>query len=461
MTEQDIAANGGAVFRDVDVLVAGGGMAGVAAAVCAARNGARTLLVERYGRLGGSATTSLVCTLFGSVRSDLVQEFDRRYRQIGRHWDLLDVVCADMLEEAGAEILLHAWAFQSIKEGNRVCGARLLGKQGILMVRAAVVIDATADADLAVHAGAAFEYGREPDGLLQPMSIMYRLGGVDKNRAFLCGSEETAHRIEWDGRSWHDRVAEACLAGRLPEKVGIIRLYEAPNPGERLVNATQCNYVSGTDVADLTRAEIDGRRQAIAITDFIRSNAPGYEQCYIAQMPAAIGVRETRRVLGVSYLRVEDLVAGRKWPDAVVRNASFPIDIHNPDGVGQSDRKPDNQRVRPYDIPYGCFVPRDLDGILLAGRCISGSHEAHASYRNQRITMAMGAAVGTAAAVACRDGTPPRRVRVGEVQRLLGIDLRETHQEGPDMDPEENPNRPVRYRRDASGRLQPVEPMNG
>jgi hypothetical protein len=139
-------------------------------------------------------------------------------------------------------------------------------------------------------------------------------------------------------------------------------------------------------------------------------------------MPATVGVRETRRILGVRYLTRDDCIRGRKWPDAVVRGAQFPIDIHNPAGSGQAEgegAQGSAAAVKPYDIPYGCLVPRQLDGLLVAGRCISGSHDAHASYRVQCIAMALGAAAGAAAAVALKQGVLPRNVDVSQVQKVL------------------------------------------
>ncbi len=408
-------------FRDVDVVVAGGGPSGVAAAVHAARAGADTLIVERYGRLGGAGVTNIANPLMGGADSEFLAEFGRRFAAVDGNWELLDVVYADMLQEAGAEMLLHCWVSDTITEGGAVRGVRAFSKQGTLSLGAKVVVDATGDADVAVAAGADYEMGRQRDGLLQPVSIMFRLGGVDKERALLCRSEQGATQLTVPEGVWHDVVMEGRRSGDLPPSVGVIRLYESTNPGERVVNATQVNRVDGTRVEDLTRAELEGRRQALTVTDFLRRHAPGYESCFISQMPAAVGVRETRRVLGTDYLTREDLVTGRKRRSAVVRNASFVIDIHNPDGVGQAQGSA--ERVKPYDIPYGCLVPREIDGLLLAGRCISGSHEAHASYRVQRICLAIGAAAGTAAAIAAGRGIKPRDAPVEEIQHILGIQV--------------------------------------
>lgn len=407
------------VFKEADVLVCGGGPAGVSAAVTAARNGARTLVVERYARLGGAGVANLVNPLMGDVVSDLAAEAAARFDAIGQDFETLDLVYADMVQDAGASILFHSWVYDVIKEGNRVVGVRFLCKQGVMEVRAKVVIDATGDGDVAYLAGAAYEKGRAGDGKVQPMTIMFRLGGVDKSRGLLCASEEEAFLREVPEGVWHDVVMAGTRSGELPHNVGVIRLYECRRPGERIVNATQINGVDGTNVEDLTKAELEGRRQALRVRDFLRRHAPGYESCYIAQMPQAVGVRETRRFLGMQYLTRDDIVSGRKWDTAVVKDACFVIDIHNPEGAGQAEGFA--ARAKPYDIPYGCLVPRSLDGLLLTGRCISGSHEAHASYRVQRIVMGIGAAAGTAAATAVQLGCQPRDVPVHLVQERLGV----------------------------------------
>ena len=303
-------------------------------------------------------------------------------------------------------------------------GAKLLTKGGFLPVEAAVTVDATGDGDVAFSAGAAFEQGRPGDGLVQPVSIMYRIAGVDETKALACGSEQEARKIRVPDGTWEEVVTRGQQTGELAATIGVIRLYRTLRPGERIVNATQVNAVDGTDADDLTRAELDGRRQAYQVLDFLHKHAPGYEAAHIAVMPAVVGVRETRRFLGRAYLTREDLIAGKRWPDAVVREATFPIDIHNPAGSGQAEGQVHGAQgvaasVKPYDIPYGCLVPQDTDGLLLAGRCISGSHDAHASYRVQCIAMAIGAAAGAAAALAAQQHTSPAAIEVRAVQKQL------------------------------------------
>ena len=408
-----------------EVLVVGGGPAGMAAASMAARLGCKVLLTERYGRMGGMAVQGMVGPLMGSVKSPFVDEVLQRIG--GRHFDSerLDLQYASIVRESGAKLLLHSWAAEVCVEDHRVTGVRLVSKQGMIRVTAPIIVDATGDGDVAALAGAAFEQGRTGDGLVQPVSIMYRLAGVDEKRALVCGSEEEAHKVRVPEGTWCEVVTRGQKSGELASTIGVIRLYRASRPGERVVNATQVNGIDGTKVEDLTRAELECREQAYQVLDFVRKHAPGYEKAYVAAMPMTVGVRETRRILGVQYLTRDDCTSGRKWPDAVVRSASFPIDIHNPSGSGQAEGDgPQGRaaRVNPYDIPYGCLVPRKVDGLLLAGRCISGSHDAHASYRVQCIAMAIGAAAGAAAATALKQDVLPRNVDVAQVQTALGAE---------------------------------------
>ena len=408
-----------------DVLICGGGPAGVAAAAMAARQKVNVLLLERYGRLGGMAVQGLVGPMMGSCDSRFVRETLKRIGGCAFDPNRLDLQYAEIVQESGVNLLLHAWSAETLLQGNRVTGVRAVTKQGFLRIDARVVVDATGDGDVAFGAGAAFEQGRPGDGLTQPVSIMFLVGGMDEKQALLCGSEEQARGVRLPEGTWEDVVTRGQKSGELAPTIGVIRIYRSSAKHCHVVNATQVNGVDGTKPSDLTRAELEGRRQAFQVLAFLQKHAPGYEKAFIAEMPAVLGVRETRRILGEAYLTREDLIAGRTWPDAVVRAARFPIDIHNPAGSGQAEGSGERTlqggaaRVKPYDIPYGCLLPKQTDGLLVAGRCISGSHDAHASYRVQCIAMGIGAAAGAAAALAVKNNGQPRRVAVKELQSLL------------------------------------------
>ncbi|MGI5924802.1 MAG: FAD-dependent oxidoreductase [Lentisphaeria bacterium] len=410
--------------KQYDVIVCGGGPAGVGAAYSAASAGARTLLLEASGRLGGMAVQAMVGPFMGGVRSRVV---DAVMAAIGgRTIDFcqLDLQLYDLLTGVGAQVLLHAPVIAPVMEGRRLCGVEIMTKMGKRRFTAALFVDATGDGNLAYMADVPFEMGRSSDGLVQPASIMFTIRGIDPQRRFLCGSEEEARRRMVNGRSWEEWVTDAQRQGELPATVGVVRLYATRYADENGVNATQINGVNGLDPVDLTRAEVEGRRQAGQIVAFLRRSLPGYENTILAMMPALVGIRETRRFRGMARLEKEDCLRGAGFADAVVFAASFAIDIHNPAGSGQAAGlnefvQGEAERCKPYEIPYGCLVPEGVEGLLLAGRCISASHEAHASLRVMCISMAIGAAAGAAAAWAAKHGVSTRDVPVAELQPQL------------------------------------------
>lgn len=416
--------NRSGIVMNYDVIIVGGGPAGIGAAYAAAGCGAKTVLLERNGRLGGTAVHSVVGPMMGSVKSTVVEEILAR---IGGHcvdFRSVDLALFDLLCERGVGVLLHAPVVGVLLDGKRVTGVEAACREGTRSFRAGCVIDCSGDGDVAFRAGVPFETGRSGDGLMQPVSILYLIAGIDPRRRIICRSEQEARVVTVEGRTWEERVLEAQAAGRLPDTVSVVRLYSAVRNDENIVNAVQVNHINGCSSADLTHAEIEGRRQAFQILAFLRETVPGYENAFISQMPAAIGVRETRRFEGVARLEKEDCLRGSRFADAVVHQACFVIDIHNPDGGGQAAGRAENpvgtaERAQPYDIPYGTLLPRQIDGLLFAGRCISASHEALASCRVMCIAMALGAGAGTAAAYAAGHGCALREVPIQKIQPRL------------------------------------------
>ena len=401
-----------------DVIVAGGGPAGIGAGYTAAKRGAKTLVLEKSGRLGGMAVSAMVSPFSMATQSPIATEIAKKIG-FGHSVDfhMADVRAYELLKEAGADVMLHADVLGPVMEGTRVTGVRVHCVEGERTITAKVVIDATGNGIVAAAAGVPYEEGRTGDGLVQPMSIMFTVGGFDPAKRFLCFSEEHArskHCIV-NGRTWEDIVQDEIKAGKLPPEVGVIRLYAGPTRGLNVVNATQVNGLFGSRSADLTKAEIATRKQAAQIVDVMRRHLPGYENAHIAEMPAVVGVRETRRFEGVDRLTTEDVLSGRKCEDAVARRCSFVIDIHNPAGAGQADGHDKAvtggaRRVKPYDIPYGALVPKKVDGLLFCGRCLSASHEALASCRVMGPAMATGIGAGAAAADAVKKGIDVRAV---------------------------------------------------
>ncbi|GHT18478.1 hypothetical protein FACS1894189_6430 [Planctomycetales bacterium] len=416
---------------ETEILVCGGGPAGFAAATNAARLGRKVLLLERYGRLGGMGINARVWPQMGEVNSPFVKEVHKKISGGRIGWydtfdpERADLHYADFVEQAGATLLLHTWATEPLMDGNRVVGVKAISKAGTLTIKAKLVIDATGDADIAAGEGVPFDIGRDGDGLVQPMSIMFAVEGVADD-AQHPGAENIARVTKiGDNETWETATVRASKNGELPETVGVIRVYKMGRKGKACINATQINRLIGTKIEDLTKAELECRRQAFRIVEWMNKNLPSYENCYVSHMLAVIGVRETRRIHGLDQLKREDLMTGRKWGNAIVRDASFYLDTHNPDGIGQAEGHSetaltgDNPKDKPYDIPLTCMIPQKVENLLVAGRCISGTHVAHSDYRVQNICMAMGAGIGVAAATALNDGVAPKDVDVKKVQKIL------------------------------------------
>lgn len=450
-THVELPPRRAAVAGDTDVLVVGGGPAGLGAALGAAQAGARVILAERYGFLGGNATAALVMPLMsfhtqrpvearsGStnllpadhgpgepvVAGVLARLLERLVQVGGALRPSLDtgyvvpfdpewfkLVALDLLDEAGVHFLLHAFA-SGVRGAGQVEGVIFETKSGPLVIRASVIVDCTGDGDVAAQAGAPYEVGRD-DGLVQPMTLMFRM--VDFERAAF-EAYVRQHPDQWRGvHGLWDLVRQATAAGELALPREDVLFFATPHAREVSVNSTRVTRVLGSDVWDLGYAEWMSRRQMRQIAAFLRRYVPGFERAYVAQSGVHIGVRETRRILGDYHLTAADLLGARKFDDAIARGA-YPLDIHNPAGSGtQLRRLPPGES---YDIPLRCLLPRGVDGLLVAGRCISGSHEAHSSYRVMPIVMATGQAAGVCAALAARQRRPPRAVAPGEVQREL------------------------------------------
>ncbi len=402
-----------------DIAVIGAGPAGIGAAVAARRFGASVLLVERDGTVGGMGTSGLLNIWCGNANSFLLDRVQavttKTIRGRNLYWpESLKLAYLDELEKAGVDLLLHSlMTGVDNGKGGRISAVRLNGKSGELTVRAGTFIDATDDGDLAALCGVPFEKGRESDGLMQPMTLEFMLGGVDDERAIYGGA--TGSPVI------RKKLDEYLADGRVSRPVGMIILIEGVEKSTVFCNMTNVIEVDGTDVFDLTRAEIAARRQIPQIVNFLRENVPGYENCFAAASGAYVGARETRRFHGLYTLTEDDILARRQFDDAIVYNASYLFGVHNPKGTLEKQNQPE-YHGEAYTIPCRCFVPVGMNNLMLAGRCISGTHMAHSSYRVMPICMAMGEGVGTCAAVAQRDGTDVCRLSDGqlaEVQSFL------------------------------------------
>lgn len=388
-----------------DILVAGSGPAGIAAAIEAARHGFETVMIEKNGYVGGAITSNMVTTLMGDVAQGTIGDEIRSMLGAKDSVTAIDAeearhLLEDFLVRNNVRIFLLTTFVDTICEGDFIKYVVVKTKKGLEAFKAKVFIDATGDGELAYSAKVPFSYGRD-DGLVQPVSIMYHIDGVDKNSTIHCTHEEDDF-ITKDGRSYLEVSKEAERSGELPKDVSIVRLYPGKTKGEYLVNATQKGKVDTLDVAALTKASFDLRQQVNKINAFIKKNVPGFENIRTLRVADSIGVRESRRFEGEYTLTADDVIMGRKFDDVVVHAASFPIDIHNPEGGGQAETDSIPVQCSPYDIPMRCLIPKKIKNLVLSGRNISGTHRAHASYRVMRIAMAVGQASGAIACVLCR-----------------------------------------------------------
>ena len=283
-----------------------------------------------------------------------------------------------------------------------------------------MVVDATGDGDVAEFAGCEIEKGRE-DGLMQPVTLEFLVDNVADDGIICIGDISD---VQFKGKRFLDWCKEQAEEGIIPKNAAAVRMCPTVHKGERHFNTTQVNGIDSTKVETLFKAELELRRQIDTLVDFFQKNLPGYENCKYIGSGTTLGVRESRRVVGEYYITAEELVEGKRFEDVIVHNAEFLVDIHNPTGSGQAEEK--IQYCKPYDLPYGCFVPKKIDGLFTAGRCISGTHRAHASYRVMSICLAMGQAVGVAAAMCAQRGCTPRQLNVKDLQKellALGIEL--------------------------------------
>jgi hypothetical protein len=446
------------VTHQAEVIVVGGGVAGVSAAIAAARGGADTLLVERYGALGGNLTIGLLEAsmsfhdqqgkqLIAGIPEDIIQrlkaeggspghvEDDFGYAGTVTPYDPEELknVCLEMTQEAGVRLLLHTWVVGAVKSGSRLTHLIIENKSGRQALAAEVFVDCSGDADVAALAGAEFEQGRKEDGKTQPMSILFKLGGVDVDQVVEYVQQNPSSFKTWGDKGFERLSRSRALhlwgfgkiledgyaTGVLPFQRSEMHVLINRVRREAIINATR--YAGdGTRTEDLTRAEIALRRQLKALVGHMQKTAPGFQNSYLMTTAMGAQVRETRRIVGEYTLSIDDVTKGTQFPDTIAMNA-FPCDLHLPDGKGMQ-----THLTVTHSIPYRCLVPRAIDGLLVAGRSVSASREALAAIRQTAPAMAMGHAAGAAAALAVRskvapanEAVQPRNISVAALQAKL------------------------------------------
>jgi hypothetical protein len=424
------------VCAEADVVVVGGGPGGIGAAVAAARNGAKTVLVERYGHLGGLATGGLVIAIPGmsdntgeQLIAGICQEWIDRLEPLGgtlhprkedlgssnpaliskwRHYfstvvdnkivlcvnvdpELLKCVLNDMVTEAGIKLYLHSWGTRAIAEDGAVKGVVFESKSGRQAILAKVVVDATGDGDLLSSAGAGFDATWDPKLRSSQLALVFRLGNIDFNK--FCD-------FHFNEAEKYEAVMEGL------RQIGGFRMLALGSSREDIVWIN--NWLSGVsaiDVDDLTKTELLVRKTMPKAKDYLAKNMPGFENCFIVDTASQIGTRGSRRLDGEYTLTGQDLHSGAVHRDAI---AVFP----RMRGAASGERA----RV---DIPYRVLVPRNVEGLLVAGRSFSSDGVANNTYNLIPHCVALGEAAGTAAALALKAGVSVRNVNVTDVQRRL------------------------------------------
>ena len=404
-----------------DVIVVGGGLTGVAAAVSARRQGLDVLILEKAGFLGGAPGTLLInpfmpySTTVNGERFELSRGFFSELRALLRevggyvegrediHEEYLKLALDRLVTREGVNVLFHTTLCGAKKDGEAITEISVVTKAGVLSFTAQCYIDCTGDADLAVMAGCPYHLGR-PDGLCQPMTLCFRIGNVDiptfrKNRQAM---QEKYKQLQAEGKIKNPREN--------------VLIFNTLVDGVLHFNTTRVVKHNPTDPFDVTEAEMIAREQMFEMYHFLTENCPGFEKSQLLYSAGSIGARESRMIDGEYLLTQEDLVGCVKFDDAIAAG-NYDIDIHNPEGTGTS------HYYFPagtwYTIPYRSLQPKNADNLLVAGRCISTTHEAQASIRIMPIVATLGQAAGTAAALAVKGGVGVKEIDPSALQELL------------------------------------------
>ena len=413
-------------MKKYNLIVAGGGFAGVAAAISGARLGLAVLIIEKSNNLGGAATNCLVnpfmpywtnITVDGkkekmNLSEGIFKEIVTNLHDMGAI-DLANMVFQEeylklllnrMVKKENIDILFHSYLIESKAEDKELKSITVANKSGNIQLEADYFIDCTGDADLAHLSGCPTKLGRDSDGFCQPMTLCFRAANVDIEKYKKIKSEI-------------DKIyKEHQKAGKIKNIREDVLIFHNLVDGVLHFNSTRVVKKSPIDAFSVTEAEIDAREQVFELFNFLKDNIEGFENSQLIMTAAQIGVRESRKIEGVYKLTQEDLVACTKFEDSVAAG-NYDIDIHNPTGSGTSHYY--FKEGEYYTIPYRSLLPKDFNNLLVAGRCISATHEAQASIRIIPIVCCLGEAAGTAAAIACKDKLPAPEISIEKLKTQL------------------------------------------
>ncbi len=410
-------------MKRYNLVVVGGGLAGIAAAVSAARQGLSVLLVEKSGWLGGAMSN---CLVYPFMPYWMTQNGEKKYLSQGIFAEMLErqkkyddiksdiyyspeyfkFILDDMVEESGVEVLFHTTLFKVSTKGEKVSSVSLAVKSGVLEVAADYFVDATGDGDLFAFAGCDFQLGREKDNLCQPMTTCFRMDKVDEEMF-----DREIEQIQKLYKEYQQR-------GEILNPRENILYFKNLGQGIIHFNTTRVVKYDPTNPFDVSRAEMIARKQIFELVDFLKKNSKAFENSDIISIAADIGVRESRKLKGEHILTAEELKNCTVFEDSIMLG-NYEIDIHNPEGTGTNLYYFKSGEY--YTVPYRCLVPKEYDNLLVAGRCISATHEAQASIRIIPFCACMGQAAGLAVSIAHRNNCSVKMIDTTELQQLISI----------------------------------------
>ncbi len=414
-------------MKQYDLIVVGGGFAGTSAAISASRNGLTVLLIEQSNALGGAAANALVNPFMpnwtkkndnGETTNYLLSqgiylEIINNLRDMDAasssfapifKEEYLKLLLNRMIIEANVDVLFHSYLVDTLVEDAHLKEITISTKSGLMKIASKYFIDATGDADLAYLSGCPYHLGREEDHLCQPMTLCFRVGNVDIDKY-----KKARPMI-------NQLYKEHQQSGKIKNIREDVLIFDTLIDGILHFNSTRVVKLNPVDPFDLTKAEIDAREQVFELFQFMKDNIDGFEHSELIMTASSIGVRESRMIDGEYLLTGQDLISCYMFEDSIALG-NYDIDIHNPEGSGTSHYYfPEGQY---YTIPYRCLIPKNIHNLLVAGRCISTTHEAQASIRIMPIVCSLGEAAGAAISIAAKDNIKPVDVNISKLQQLL------------------------------------------